>query len=743
MNPLNILIKHAKLTAQEQFNSQDNMKKNIIFTVFLFNCPAILTMQARILLEKKINASTKLVELLKEATVSKESVEELITLGASTNKYHDAGNFYETPLHTAAKNGHAEACKVLLQHGACSSIGLKTKNFEDIDKSTALIFASENGNEAVCQIILEHGYQPASELVSCLAKASGKQNDSLYRLFMSYGYPAIHLRYLDQEKKQLINQLISLFDRKNVSYNDVATKINDETPFYCKKTIDNKVYSLLSYAVQKNHLEACRALLSQKKPFMKKAILANGLNSPKIYQAQAEIVDVCINQALFIACLSMNLEIIKLLIEHGANTNISLPANYPDNNGHLVHDEHVTPLKIAAYSNDSAMIKLLLSKGATVCQKNRFNSLCLAIRYDNYQAVETLIEHATLPQEVLDEGLYECVISNKPFLSKRLVQSGASLTSKSKRIIGTYISGPLMIAADNGYSEVCSALLQSGGPIDATILKAAAWQGHLEACKALIYSARFLPEINTENSTIELQNALCMIRAFCPIGKKFPKDICQKILTYMPEAQDAIYNFTLSQLTKTKKFPHLFLPNALQGFMAQQLSQIATLIELAYTSGNEYRSKFPDTIEIFFLQTTAHLNSLEFRKAIRDTLHLKLQTSEQFRNEMLQISKEFFNACGVNQKLDDETVLHHMDSLLEIAHSSIKNLSEDLGDTSSLPREKLHYTILAVSLFTGLTSGLIWLFIEFHKKMNKANQKNHSEPTGQRIEELPEVTSKA
>ena len=58
-------------------------------------------------------------------------------------------NFWrQTPLHLAAKRGHLDVCRIILEN-------VKDKNPVGLDGWTPLDFAAENGHLEICELILE------------------------------------------------------------------------------------------------------------------------------------------------------------------------------------------------------------------------------------------------------------------------------------------------------------------------------------------------------------------------------------------------------------------------------------------------------------------------------------------------------------------------------------------------------------------------------------------------------------
>lgn len=71
----------------------------------------------------------------------------LLEHGANPNARNFVGM---TPLYVAALEGAADCCEVLLEHGA-------DVNAKDDDGETALDLATENGDSACCRVLLAHG----------------------------------------------------------------------------------------------------------------------------------------------------------------------------------------------------------------------------------------------------------------------------------------------------------------------------------------------------------------------------------------------------------------------------------------------------------------------------------------------------------------------------------------------------------------------------------------------------------
>lgn len=105
------------------------------------------------------------------------------------------------------------------------------------------------------------------------------------------------------------------------------------------------------------------------------------LNKTSIIRGIKSIVKNPFNEPLKLAIIKGNLDIVKLLIEKGANINVK-------------YDLYNTPLHIAMINGNLEIVKLLIEKGADVNAKNETNDtpLHIAMIKGNHDIVKLLIE---------------------------------------------------------------------------------------------------------------------------------------------------------------------------------------------------------------------------------------------------------------------------------------------------------------------------------------------------------------
>ena len=110
-------------------------------------------------------------------------------------------------------------------------------------------------------------------------------------------------------------------------------------------------------------------------------------------------------------------DIVKLLINHGANVNIR--NSYDD-----------FPLQDAILMGFKNIVKLLIDHGAKVNMKDRYGNTCMheAVGVDSTEIVKLLIDHGANINAINDEGLTPlimAIMNNKPNVVKYFIKVGA------------------------------------------------------------------------------------------------------------------------------------------------------------------------------------------------------------------------------------------------------------------------------------------------------------------------------
>ena len=137
-----------------------------------------------------------------------------------------------------------------------------------------------------------------------------------------------------------------------------------------------------------------------------------------------------INMPLFMACYKKYDSIVKVLIENGANVNVTKKN---------IFDHTETPLSVACGNGNESIVKYLVERGAYI-----------NVELNTYDSIKT-------PLSIACENGKESII-------KYLVEHGANINVKLKS--NDSIKTPLSIACENGNESIVKYLIENGANIN-------------------------------------------------------------------------------------------------------------------------------------------------------------------------------------------------------------------------------------------------------------------------------------
>jgi ankyrin repeat protein len=320
-------------------------------------------------------------------------------------------------LHQAAQQGNIEVFKQILDR-------IMDPHIPDLDGYTPLHYAAKHGHLEVADFLLtKKGADP--NIGDC------------------YGATPLHIAAANGHVA-----VVDLLLQKNANFN---------------KTEQLYGYTPLHYAAERGHTEVIQLLLNNRavfkattsgftplhvaarEPFVKvvKLLLDSGIDVNIVNTSNG-------STPLHVAAeKNGNLEVIKLLLARGANTN-------------QVDRARNTPLYIAAKYGHLKVVELLLDNGAkpNIANKNGYTPLHIAAEHGHLKVVQWLLDRGAKPNTAKRDGTTPLYIAAKYGHLKVvqwLLDRGAKPNAAKRD--GTT---PLYIAAKHGHLEVVQLLLAMG-----------------------------------------------------------------------------------------------------------------------------------------------------------------------------------------------------------------------------------------------------------------------------------------
>lgn len=384
-----------------------------------------------------------------------------------------------TPLMNAAENGSLPLIEVLLGHGADAG-AMSDSGF------TPLIVAAAGGHLDVCKLFVEREKVDVNAMhesgVSALmyAAAGGHAEVVGYLVARGADVNAVHVQGGS-----------ALMEAATAGGLDVMKVLVEAGADYHIK--DNDAVTPLMSAASQGHLNVTEYLVGEKGVGPDARANSGGT-------------------ALMFAAGGGHLQVCKYLLEKGVDVNaaaIATPEYLNQINEAIAagntdvepHTNGVTSLMVAALGGHSEVVKLLLEHGAdpTMVDENGGTALENALKVKDIEAAQALVEAGASPDIRYedDEGkkhnpLLDALHDKNEGFATALVQKGAPTGQKDRRG-----RTALVLAAEAGLASTVAALLAredlAPEDLDAetkegeTALLRAAHQGHAEVVSLLVH----------------------------------------------------------------------------------------------------------------------------------------------------------------------------------------------------------------------------------------------------------------
>eukprot|EP00435_Cladocopium_sp_Y103_P026970 s1639_g6.t1 len=351
------------------------------------------------------------------------------------------------PIHVAAQNGHLEVAQLLLE--ARAEVEAATAE----DGSNAVHFAAMHGQVDMLKFLLEAG-----------ASRDAPMRDG-------FGATALHIGAQNGEL-EVVQFLLEAKAQKNTTTTGGATALH----FAAQNGHAHVVQFLAEAGVEKDAVAYPGTAIR-----VSPAELAVQHGHQEVARVLVE-AGAGADGAVTAAVVTGNADILLMLLERRAEV------NRPSEQGR-------TPLHVAAEGGDLEIVKILLERGANknvATTDEGMTALSCAARFGRLEVVKCLVEAGADKDAMTPEGktAFVVAIENRRLeVAMFLANSGA----KVDEAIAASSPDPLHHAAEAGHVEVVDRLLEKKAPCDRALtslsitpLHLAAQNGHLKVVQALL-----------------------------------------------------------------------------------------------------------------------------------------------------------------------------------------------------------------------------------------------------------------
>ncbi|MBP5427495.1 MAG: ankyrin repeat domain-containing protein [Clostridiales bacterium] len=190
--------------------------------------------------------------------------------------------------------------------------------------------------------------------------------------------------------------------------------------------------------------------------------------------------------ALMVACERGQVEVVDLLIKHGACVNsicynltplmFAIESNHIDIVKKLIekgaeinyqNEMGWTPLMYASRCGHSVIIKMLINNGAEVRGGSGYTPLMIAAKYGNIEALDILLDYGVNVDEEDEDGstpLIEAIKNKNSEIAMLLINNGANINARARSENESF--NALGFACSRGLEDVAVELIKRGADIN-------------------------------------------------------------------------------------------------------------------------------------------------------------------------------------------------------------------------------------------------------------------------------------
>lgn len=371
-----------------------------------------------------------------------------------------------TPLSYAARGGHLEVCRSLLESNRTHP------NHEFCDGMTAILLAAYGRNEEVVKILLEHGanadpIEDTKEVESPLCVAASNGDIEIMRLLLDNGAEVnrqswdgnerIRIPLPDAYRSGHLDAIIFLLARGGnpnllLEYHQKflgeALENDDQDMVNVLRGMKVEIQKIYDFHHYVSLADAALGGFSNVVTQLLRAGADPNWQNPSDPLRSSPVIEVCAN----LDSEEDHEEVVRQLLEHGADPNIQ--------NGFLS-----TAIHYAALNGSAGIVRLLLEHGANpnITNKERETALLIAFEHGHGDSVKALLQGKADPNTGntrFKNALFCAAERGYTSICKLLLDSGLSVNCQN--IAG---DSPLFLAAYSGSESTVQLLICRGADI--------------------------------------------------------------------------------------------------------------------------------------------------------------------------------------------------------------------------------------------------------------------------------------